>query len=543
MSSVRGLEDLPDSLVLKIFQYVEAEDAARLNRVSKRLYSVLSDNLLWKHYFVRKWVWKQELSLDSQKAGRLRYGNPQSLAQLKKVVQVKDCRAWKSEYVRLMDRVPKHKVQVLKGHKDEVLHLAFSRDGQDLASCSKDHFLRIWRKKSPQSDEFVEAQCLDMSLYDWFNTWAVYFSRDDSKLLIGGVLDTVHGEVAIFQRGETYRFLCKSVNDPFDVMGAWFSNNYFVTGWLSSTDANCAMVWLCGIEHDPGGEGSRNLDEEPDQPASSLYKRLLFTFNRTCFLRYLKVFSRPKKLGMPPSHGVQDVISADRLFPVSTSEREDGHLASLVSGESDMVVAFLCSSDITFIPHQLAFQNVTQSVLDKTRTVDISDGHVLIEMKGHIVGMHVGPKEKYLYVNVRSWPENCQPTLFDDPPPIAREVEVRVVDLHSFQVMRNVVYAGHIGLTLSSGAFYLYLNASDDYLCSGSEDGSKGGCIWDREYGSLVSYLPHEKCVNCVAFHPNQDEMCCVTASDDHTIGIWLSSAALRKKKERKSLEIANAET
>ena len=92
-------------------QYVEAEDAARLNRVSKRLYSVLSDNLLWKHYFVRKWVWKQELSLDSQKAGRLRYGNPQSLAQLKKVVQVKDCRAWKSEYVRLMDRVPKHKVK------------------------------------------------------------------------------------------------------------------------------------------------------------------------------------------------------------------------------------------------------------------------------------------------------------------------------------------------------------------------------------------------------------------------------------------------
>ena len=80
-------------------------------------------------------------------------------------------------------------------------------------------------------------------------------------------------------------------------------------------------------------------------------------------------------------------------------------------------------------------------------------------MNGHIVGMHVGPNEKYLYVNVRSWPENCQPTLFDDPPPIAREVEVRVVDLHSFQVMRNVVYAGHIGLTLSSGAFYLYLNA------------------------------------------------------------------------------------
>ena len=62
-------------------------------------------------------------------------------------------------------------------------------------------------------------------------------------------------------------------------------------------------------------------------------------------------------------------------------------------------------------------------------------------------------------IELAARPENCQPTLFDDPPPIAREVEVRVVDLHSFQVMRNVVYAGHIGLTLSSGAFYLYLNA------------------------------------------------------------------------------------
>ena len=93
-------------------------------------------------------------------------------------------------------------------------------------------------------------------------------------------------------------------------------------------------------------------------------------------------------------------------------------------------------------------------------------------------------------------PENRQTTLFDDPPPIAREVEVRVVDLHSFQVMRNVVYAGHIGLTLSSGAFYLYLNAryaqfnllAADFLVT-----KKYGLVQNLkspQFGTLVHIFP-----------------------------------------------------
>ena len=106
---------------------------------------------------------------------------------------------------------------------------------------------------------------------------------------------------------------------------------------------------------------------------------------------------------------------------------------------------------------------------------------------------------------------------------------MRVIDLLTFQVVHNVVYAGHLGLTPSGNAFYLYLNASEEYLCSGSEDGSKGGCVWDRQYGSLVSLLPHKKCVNCVALHPTRQ--LCVTASDDHTIGVWVSSQLVREKK------------
>merc|ERR1712029_230579 len=315
--------------------------------------------------------------------------------------------------------------------------------------------------------------------------------------------------------------------------GAWFSNDHFVTGWLSSTDANCAMVWLCGTGP-VSGFPEEPMDPDDDWPISSmLYKRLLFRFNRTCFLRYLKVFSRPKNLSMPAGDrpdASQDLISLDHILPISTSPEEDRELAQMVT-DVDMFVAFLCSSELTYVPHQVAFQNVTGSILDKTKTLDISDGNVVIEMRGHVVGMHVSPCQTQLYVNVRSWPENCKANFFTDgdSPVIAREVEVRVVDLHSFQVLRNVVYAGHLGLTPSNRAFYLYLNATQEYLCSGSEDGSKGGCVWDRTYKCLVAQLPHKECVNCVAVHPVNDEIC-VSASDDFTIGVWSSSNMVRQK-------------
>ena len=44
--------------------------------------------------------------------------------------------------------------------------------------------------------------------------------------------------------------------------------------------------------------------------------------------------------------------------------------------------------------------------------------------------------------------------------------------------------SGHVGYTPSEKAFYLYVDVSETYVGSGSEDGR--GCIWDRHYGALV---------------------------------------------------------
>ena len=67
----------------------------------------------------------------------------------------------------------------------------------------------------------------------------------------------------------------------------------------------------------------------------------------------------------------------------------------------------------------------------------------------------------------------------------------QVVDLLTLTVIGKSL-SGHVGYTPSEKAFYLYVDVSETYVGSGSEDGR--GCIWDRHYGALVcSFLTHNR--------------------------------------------------
>ena len=132
----------------------------------------------------------------------------------------------------------------------------------------------------------------------------------------------------------------------------------------------------------------------------------------------------------------------------------------MAEGDHDIYLAFLSSVDRTYVPHQVAFKNVTGALLDKHKAEDISDGDVVIDMHGHVVGMIFSPAHDFLYVNLRSWPPNATLGLdYESPPPIAREIEVKVVEMNGFTVLRHV-FVGHHGLTPTERAFYLYLNAT-----------------------------------------------------------------------------------
>uniref|UniRef100_A0A915IVE8 F-box domain-containing protein n=1 Tax=Romanomermis culicivorax TaxID=13658 RepID=A0A915IVE8_ROMCU len=165
--------------------------------------------------------------------------------------------------------------------------------------------------------------------------------------------------------------------------------------------------------------------------------------------------------------------------------------------------------------------------------------HVM-EFNGHITGLRLGPKHRELYVNVRSWPSRI--TDISDPwrpPQISEDIEIRVVELETLTLRHIVSYTGHKGYTINSDCFFIFLDVSENYVASGSED--KNAYLWDRRFGHLIKKFKHEAVVNCVAFHPSsknteessstddnyfRDQMM-VTASDDKTLRIWRSKKAL----------------
>ncbi|CAG9839162.1 unnamed protein product [Diabrotica balteata] len=143
----------------------------------------------------------------------------------------------------------------------------------------------------------------------------------------------------------------------------------------------------------------------------------------------------------------------------------------------------------------------------------------LIDLHGHIVGMGLSPDQRYLYVNSRSWPENYVISNPLDPPPIAQEIDIHVIDLVTLKQVGKMLRA-HKAFTPNNECFFIFLDVCNEYVASGAED--KHGYLWDRHYGACLAKFPHRDVVNSVAFNPKDPEML-VTTSDDHTIRIWRS--------------------
>jgi len=82
-----------------------------------------------------------------------------------------------------------------------------------------------------------------MSKYEWLHPLSAQFSTNDSKLLVSGVVSEIRGEIAIYDTGResqsrpsresknhgNYRILNRVVNDPYDTLGSWCSDRFFLS--------------------------------------------------------------------------------------------------------------------------------------------------------------------------------------------------------------------------------------------------------------------------------------------------------------------------
>lgn len=153
----------------------------------------------------------------------------------------------------------------------------------------------------------------------------------------------------------------------------------------------------------------------------------------------------------------------------------------------------------------------------------------LIDMFGHITGLCLTSDHRYLFINCRPWIGSVDKT---DPwatPDLSPNLEVRIIDLWTYKDL-GIRYVGHKGFSSSTMCCFVFLDVSQDFVASGSEDSK--GYIWDRHYCSILSTFDHESgVVNAVGFSPTNQEYL-VTVSDDKTIKVW------RSKHEVKCLQI-----
>nr|CAD7402437.1 unnamed protein product [Timema cristinae] len=161
-------------------------------------------------------------------------------------------------------------------------------------------------------------------------------------------------------------------------------------------------------------------------------------------------------------------------------------------------------------PNWLVFEEVA----DRFDKVD----H-LIDLHGHIIGMGLSPDHRYLYVNTRPWPLGYTIENPLDPPPIAQEIDIHVIDLVTLKEVGTMLRS-HKAYTPNNECFFIFLDVCHQYVASGAED--RHGYLWDRHYGACLTKFPHNDVVNAVAFNPRDSEML-VTTSDDFTVKVWRS--------------------
>lgn len=70
---------------------------------------------------------------------------------------------------------------------------------------------------------------------------------------------------------------------------------------------------------------------------------------------------------------------------------------------------------------------------------------------------------RYLYVNSRAWPQGCVISDPLQPPPIAEEIDLHVLDLKTMKEVKRALRA-HRAYTPSGESFFIFLDVSRDFV-------------------------------------------------------------------------------
>ncbi|RWS11666.1 F-box/WD repeat-containing protein 5-like protein [Dinothrombium tinctorium] len=212
---------LCDSILLHIFGYLDFKSVAQCGCVCKHWARVANDEFLWKKMFF------SDFNIDSA------------------IEKPEHAITYKSEYKRLYYKSPVIECDTLHEHTNQVLHVTFSHCGRLFSTCSKDGNVKVWRA---DCFPFKVKYSKDMKAFHWRYTQFSQFNETDTLLLVSGVHFGVHtasGEIAVFSLND-FQLQCRVLNKPYDIFGAWYTNEYLLSGRLHFLGhlVSCSDLWL-----------------------------------------------------------------------------------------------------------------------------------------------------------------------------------------------------------------------------------------------------------------------------------------------------------
>lgn len=77
--------------------------------------------------------------------------------------------------------------------------------------------------------------------------------------------------------------------------------------------------------------------------------------------------------------------------------------------------------------------------------------------------MGLSPDHRYLYVNSRPWPKDYVISNPLEPPPIAQEIDIHVIDLATLKKVGNMLRS-HKAYTPNTECFFIFLDVCDNYV-------------------------------------------------------------------------------
>jgi WD40 repeat protein/tRNA A-37 threonylcarbamoyl transferase component Bud32 len=382
----------------------------------------------------------------------------------------------------------------LKGHTREVTCVAYSRDGQHLASASYDCSVRIWELASGKETFALKGH--------FGAIYSVAYSPDGLHLASGAFDQTVRvGELASGKELLSFKAHVGGVNSvaysPDGQQIASGGNDHTVKVWEAASGK--ALLTLKGhagrvnsVTYSPDGQQLASASSDRTVrlwDATSGKERLILTGHAGAVTT---VAYSPDGRRLASAGG--DFTSGDRT--VRVWETITGNQVLTLAGHTDEV------RDIAYSPDG---RHLASASLDKTVKVwDARTGRELLSLKGHsekVSSVGYSPDGQFLAsggdLTIRVWPAT-----------IPEDWLFHVDGIQYRQKITSISYSPD-GQRLATGTQ------------DGHPDGQDGMVrVWDAaNRKELLTIKGHAQRVNSVTYSPDGQQL--ASASSDRTVRLW----------------------